>query len=120
MPELLLVEDNEMNRNMLSRRLERRGREVRIAENGAQAIDEVTSEQPDLVLMDLSLPVMDGWEATERLRDKPRTSDLPIVALTAHALEKERDSALEAGCDAVETKPVDLDSLLATVDEYLE
>ena len=120
MSTLLLVEDNEMNRNMLSRRLERRGFEIIEAENGEEAIDIVNTQRPALVLMDLSLPVMDGWEATRRLKSTPISEDIPIIALTAHAMEQDRERSLNAGCDAYETKPVDLSRLLATIDQLLD
>ena len=116
MTKLLLVEDNEMNRDMLSRRLERRGYDVSIAVDGEQALDQVEKVRPDLILMDLSLPVMDGWEATKELKSRPRFEDIPIIALTAHALDADRDKALEIGCDEFETKPVDLNSLLSKIE----
>jgi CheY-like chemotaxis protein len=119
MTDILLVEDNEMNRDMLSRRLQRHGYEVRIAENGAQAIDKATAEPPDLILMDLSLPVMDGWEATERLRGEAHTAEVPIIALTAHAREKDEEGALAAGCNGFETKPVDIRRLVDTIEQHL-
>lgn len=120
MAKLLLVEDNEMNRDMLARRLMRRGYEVELAVDGRQALDKVARARPDLVLMDMSLPVMDGWEATRRLRDDPITADLPIVALTAHALQSDREKAIGAGCNAFETKPVKLASLLETIERLLD
>lgn len=116
MTKLLLVEDNEMNRDMLSRRLERRGYDVSIAVDGEQALKQVEKVRPDLILMDLSLPVMDGWEATRELKSRPRFEDIPIIALTAHALDADRDKALEIGCDEFETKPVDLASLLSKIE----
>ncbi len=119
MTKILLVEDNEMNRDMLARRLMRRGYEVTIAVDGEQALDKIAHAPPDLVLMDMSLPVMDGWEATRRLRKSPITADLPVVALTAHALESDREKALAAGCNAFETKPVQIKSLLATIERLL-
>ncbi len=109
---ILLVEDNEMNRDMLSRRLTRKGYELIFAEDGEQAIAVARAEKPDLVLMDLSLPVIDGWEATRRLRADPETAGLRILALTSHAMSGDREKAIEAGCDDYDTKPVDLDRLL--------
>lgn len=119
MTRILLVEDNEMNRDMLSRRLARRGFEVLIAENGQAGIDLTLSEKPDLVLMDMSLPVMDGWEATRRLKADPDTSAIPVIALTAHAMASDRDLALEAGCDDYDSKPVDLPRLLGKIEQLL-
>jgi two-component system, cell cycle response regulator DivK len=112
MPRILLVEDNPDNRDMLSRRLIRRGCEVAFAGDGAEAVAAAQAAPPDLVLMDLSLPVMDGWEATRRLKADPRTAAVPVIALTAHAMSGDRDRALEAGCDDYDTKPVDLPRLL--------
>ncbi|MBJ7573580.1 response regulator [Luteimonas sp. MC1828] len=109
---ILLVEDNEMNRDMLSRRLVRRGYEVVIAEDGCVALEVALREVPDLILMDMGLPVMDGWEATRRLKADARTASIPIIALTAHAMADDRMRALEAGCDDFDTKPVDIDRLL--------
>jgi two-component system, cell cycle response regulator DivK len=112
MARVLLVEDNEMNRDMLGRRLARSGFEVAFAEDGAGALAVVASERPDLVLMDLSLPVMDGWEAIRRLRADPATRHLPIIALTAHAMPADRENALSAGADDYDVKPVDLPRLI--------
>ena len=112
MSKILLVEDNEMNRDMLSRRLVRKGYEVVMALDGQQAVDLATSESPDLILMDMSLPVIDGWEATRRLKDTPGTAPIPVIALTAHAMSDDRVRALAAGCDDYDTKPVDLPRLL--------
>ncbi len=112
---ILLVEDNELNRDMLSRRLVLRGHEVVIAEDGRMALEMALREFPDLVLMDLGLPVMDGWEATRRLKADARTAALPVIALTAHAMADDRMRAIEAGCDDFDTKPVDLDRLLGKV-----
>jgi two-component system cell cycle response regulator DivK len=117
---ILLVEDQEMNRDMLSRRLKKRGYEVAIAVDGAEGVDKARSESPDLILMDMSLPVMDGWEATRTLKGDEATRAIPVVALTAHAMSTDRDKALEAGCDAYETKPVDLPKLLGTMEKLLE
>jgi CheY-like chemotaxis protein len=112
---ILLVEDNEMNRDMLSRRLVKRGYEVVIAVEGEQGIALARSDSPDLVLMDMSLPVLDGWEATRRLKSDPATRDIPIIALTAHAMAGDREKASEAGCDDFDTKPVELPRLLAKI-----
>lgn len=120
MAKILLVEDNEMNRDMLARRLQRRGFEVIVAPDGQQAVDKTRDVHPDLVLMDLSLPVMDGWEATRQLKGDASTKDIPVIALTAHALEGDRKKALEAGCDDFETKPVDIASLLDTMSKYID
>lgn len=116
---ILLVEDNEMNRDMLSRRLERRGFRVEIAVDGRQGIDMATAGSYDLVLMDMSLPEVDGWEATRRLREKPETRALPIIALTAHAMAGDRDRAMEAGANDYDTKPVDLPRLLGKIEALL-
>ena len=115
MPKILLVEDNEMNRDMLSRRLERRGFQVVIAVDGQQGVDLARSETPDLILMDMSLPVLDGWEATRQLKADPQTRPIPVIALTAHAMAGDRERALEAGCDEYETKPVEFARLLAKI-----
>jgi CheY-like chemotaxis protein len=120
MPKILLVEDQEMNRDMLMRRLKKRGYEVSIAVDGAEGVDKARGESPDLILMDMSLPVMDGWEATRILKAEEGTRAIPVVALTAHAMSTDRDKALEAGCDAYETKPVDLPKLLGTMEKLLE
>jgi len=112
---ILLVEDNEMNRDMLSRRLKRHDLEVVEAVDGQQALDMACSEQPDLILMDLNLPGIDGWEATRWLRANETTQHIPIIALTAHAMSGDREKALEAGCDEYESKPVDLAQLLAKI-----
>jgi CheY-like chemotaxis protein len=119
MTRILLVEDNEMNRDMLSRRLARRGFEMLIAENGQSGLDLTVSERPDLILMDMSLPVMDGWEATRRLKADPNTSTIPIIALTAHAMASDREQALEAGCDDYDSKPVDLTRLVRKIEQLL-
>ena len=112
MPKLLLVEDNEMNRDMLSRRLQRKGFDVVFALDGQAAVELADSERPDLILMDMSLPVMDGWEATKVLKDDPDTAQIPVIALTAHAMSSDREKAIEAGCNDYDTKPVDLQRLL--------
>lgn len=112
---ILLVEDNEMNRDMLSRRLQRRGHEVLIAMDGAEALRVAGEAQPELVLMDLSLPVMDGWEATGRMKANPQTASIPIIALTAHAMDADRERALAAGCDDFDTKPIDMERLTGKI-----
>jgi two-component system cell cycle response regulator DivK len=119
MPKILLVEDNEMNRDMLSRRLSRRGYEIVIAVDGQQGVDLATSEQPALVLMDMSLPVIDGWEATRRIKAAETTRHIPVIALTAHAMAGDREQALAAGCDDYDTKPIDLDRLLPKIQKFL-
>ena len=115
MPRILLVEDNEMNRDMLSRRLERRGYSVLCALDGQQGIDLAIREKPDLILMDMSLPVVDGWEATRRLKADPAVRGIPVIALTAHAMASDEQQAREAGCDDFDTKPVELPRLLAKI-----
>src|SRR5699024_8250069 len=112
---ILLVEDNELNRDMLSRRLVRRGHRVLTAADGAAAVQLTAAEQPDLVLMDLGLPVLDGWAATRQLKADPRTATIPVIALTAHAMAEDRDQALAAGCDEFDTKPVDLERLTGKI-----
>jgi CheY-like chemotaxis protein len=119
MPRLLYVEDNEMNRDMLSRRLQRRGFEVLIASNGEQGVVMAAAEKPDLILMDMSLPVLDGWQATRRLKAAPDTRRIPIIGLTAHAMATDRDKCLEAGCDDYDTKPVELERLLEKIERLL-
>jgi len=119
MARILLVEDNEMNRDMLSRRLQRRGFDVVIADNGESGVEKVTSERPDLVLMDMSLPVIDGWEATRRIKADPATASIPVIALTAHAMAEDRQQALDAGCDDYDSKPVDLSRLLSKIETLL-
>lgn len=120
MAKILLVEDNEMNRDMLSRRLERRGYQIIIAVDGAQGVATARSEIPDLVLMDMSLPVMDGWEATRQLKADPATQNIPVIALTAHAMAGDRERTLEAGCDDYDTKPIELPRLLEKIDSLLQ
>jgi CheY-like chemotaxis protein len=120
MSKLLLVEDNEMNRDMLSRRLERKGYAVVIAVDGQQGVDMAHSENPALILMDMSLPIIDGWEATRRLKADDATKAIPIIALTAHAMSGDREKALEAGADEYDTKPVELPRLLAKIQALLE
>ena len=112
MPRVLLVEDNEMNRDMLSRRLIRQGFEVAVAVDGAQGVATAIEILPDIILMDMSLPVLDGWEATRQLKAEARTSAIPVIALTAHAMAGDRHKALEAGCDDYDTKPIELPRLL--------
>jgi two-component system cell cycle response regulator DivK len=116
---ILLVEDNEMNRDMLSRRLQRRGYEVDLAVDGEQGVAMAQAVAPDLILMDMSLPVMDGWEATRRLKEDPATQHIPIIALTAHAMSGDREKALAAGCDDYDTKPTDLPRLLAKIEAFI-
>ena len=116
---ILLVEDNEMNRDMLSRRLERKGYEVVIAVNGQEGVDLVSSTRLDLILMDLSLPIIDGWEATRRIKADPATASIPVIALTAHAMAEDRVKAMAAGCDDFDIKPVDLPRLLKKIDTLL-
>ena len=119
MPRLLYVEDNEINRDMLSRRLQRRGFEVLIAGDGEQGVTLAAAEKPDLILMDMSLPVLDGWEATRRIKAAPATRRIPIIGLTAHAMATDRDRCLEAGCDDYDTKPVELGRLLEKIERLL-
>ncbi len=119
MARILLVEDNELNRDMLSRRLSRRGHRVVEATDGEAALALAASERPDLILMDMSLPVVDGWEATRRLKDAPETRAIPIIALTAHAMSGDRDKALDAGCDDYDTKPIELPRLLEKIEALL-
>ena len=119
MAKILLVEDNEMNRDMLSRRLARRGHEVVVGEDGQKGVDMAGSESPDIILMDMSLPVIDGWEATRRIKAAPETAGIPVIALTAHAMASDRQKALDAGCDDYDTKPVELDRLLGKIDALL-
>jgi CheY-like chemotaxis protein len=119
MARILLVEDNEMNRDMLARRLQRRGYGVLIAPDGAEGVAQAQAEVPDLILMDMSLPVLDGWEATRRLKATPETRSIPVIALTAHAMSGDREKALEAGCDDYDTKPVEFNRLLAKIEALL-
>jgi|ERR1022692_159823 CheY-like chemotaxis protein len=119
MPKILLVEDNEMNRDMLSRRLERKGYEVVLAVDGQNGVELAEAQAPDLVLMDMSLPVLDGWEATRRLKAASGTRHIPVIALTAHAMSSDREKALEAGCDDYDTKPVELPRLLGKIEALL-
>jgi len=119
MTRILLVEDNEMNRDMLSRRLLRKGYEVVMATDGEQAVNMSRSETPDLILMDMSLPVFDGWEATRRIKAAPETKNIPVIALTAHAMAGDREKSLEAGCDDYDTKPIELQRLLDKIEALL-
>jgi CheY-like chemotaxis protein len=119
MPRILLVEDNEMNRDMLSRRLERRGFEVECAVDGQAGVDAARRMLPDLILMDMSLPVMDGWTATRELKQGDATRAIPVIALTAHAMSGDREKALEAGCDDYDTKPIELPRLLEKIEALL-
>ena len=120
MSKLLLVEDNEMNRDMLSRRLERKGYQVIMAVDGSQGVAMAQSERPDLILMDMSLPVIDGWTATKQLKSAPETSSIPIIALTAHAMAGDEQKARESGCDDYDTKPIDLPRLLQKIETHLK
>lgn len=119
MLKILLVEDNELNRDMLSRRLERKGYQVVLAEDGQQGLKMAQSESPHLILMDMSLPVLDGWEATRRLKADEKTRAIPIIALTAHAMSHDREKAIEAGCDDYETKPIEMAELLEKIKALL-
>ena len=120
MTKILIVEDNEMNRDMLSRRLERKGFLVVMAEDGQKGVDMSKSESPDLILMDLSLPVMDGWEATSTIKADSETNSIPIIVLTAHAMAGDREKALEAGADEYDTKPINFKRLLSKVNEFIK
>jgi CheY-like chemotaxis protein len=119
MPKILLVEDNELNRDMLSRRLVRRGYEITIAVDGRQALERAVADAPELILMDLSLPEIDGWEATRRLKADIATRSIPVIALTAHAMAGDREKALDAGCDDFDTKPVELPRLIEKIEALL-
>ncbi len=119
MPRILLVEDNEMNRDMLSRRLVRKGYDVIAARSGEEALSLAVSELPELILMDVGLPGVDGWEATRRLKADDATSGIPVIALTAHALNTDRDRAFQVGCDEYETKPIEFNNLLAKMEQLL-
>ena len=119
MAKILLVEDNPMNRDMLSRRLTRKGYEVVIAIDGQEGIDMARSETPDLILMDMSLPVVDGWEATRQLKSTPETQSIPVIALTAHAMAGDREKAVEAGCNDYDIKPIELPRLLGKIEALL-
>lgn len=119
MAKILIVEDNEMNRDMLSRRLKRKGFEIIIAVDGQEGIDKTLSEKPDLILMDMSLPVIDGWTATTQLKQKDETKSIPVIALTAHAMAGDQQKAIEAGCDDYDTKPIELPRLLTKIKSFL-
>ena len=119
MAKILLVEDNEMNRDMLSRRLQRRGYEVVVAVDGQEGVAKARAETPALILMDMSLPVLDGWEATRELRADPATRSIPVIALTAHAMAGDREKALAVGCDDFDTKPIELERLLGKIEALL-
>ncbi len=120
MPRILLIEDNEWSRDMLARRLARRGYQVILAADGQRGIVMAQSQSPDLIVMDMSLPEIDGWEATRRLKSDPATRAIPIVALTAHAMASDRQKAMDAGCDDYHTKPVDFESLVRSIEGFLE
>jgi two-component system cell cycle response regulator DivK len=120
MAKILLVEDNEMNRDMLSRRLERRGYQIVIAVDGQQGLDMTASEKPELILLDMSLPVVDGWEVARRLKGDEATRSIPVIALTAHAMSGDRERALEAGCNDYDTKPVELPRLIEKIETLLK
>jgi CheY-like chemotaxis protein len=120
MAKILIVEDNEMNRDMLSRRLQRKGYAVLMAVDGAEGVALAQAEGPDVILMDMSLPVLDGWDATRQLKAAPQTAAIPIIALTAHAMSGDRDKALAAGCDDYDTKPIELPRLLGKIEGLLE
>lgn len=120
MSKILLVEDNEMNRDMLSRRLQRKGHQVLIAIDGAQGVEFAGFHKPDIILMDMSLPVLDGWEATQQLKAAPETINIPIIALTAHAMAGDREKCLEVGCDDYDTKPIEFPRLLGKIQALLE
>ena len=119
MAKILLVEDNEMNRDMLTRRLQRRSHEVPVAVDGAEGLAVALDQRPGLILMDMSLPIMDGWEATRQLKADPATRAIPVIALTAHAMAGDREQALAAGCDDFDIKPIDLDRLLGKIEALL-
>lgn len=119
MAKLLLVEDNEMNRDMLSRRLERKGFQVVLAVDGGEGVSMALSERPDLILMDMNLPVLDGWEATQQIKAAPETALIPVIGLTAHAMSGDREKGIAAGCDDYDTKPVEFDRLLGKITALL-
>lgn len=119
MAKILVVEDNEMNQDMLCRRLKRKGFEVALAEDGAKGVDMAESEAPDVILMDMSLPEIDGWEATQRVKANEATGGIPVIALTAHAMTQDREKALNAGCDEFATKPVEFPDLLEKIRQFL-
>ncbi len=117
---ILIVEDNEMNRDMLSRRLERKGYSITMAVDGGAGVERAIAEIPNIILMDMSLPVLDGWEATRRVKAHPQTKNIPVIALTAHAMTGDRAKAIEAGCDDYDTKPIDLARLVSKIEAQLE
>ncbi len=119
MPKILLIEDNELNRDMLERRLRHRGYDIILATDGETGIDVAAAENPDLILMDMSLPGIDGWETTRRIKAAPESADIPVIALTAHAMASDRDKALAAGCDEYDTKPVEMERLLGKMQQLL-
>jgi two-component system cell cycle response regulator DivK len=119
MPKILLVEDNEMNRDMLSRRLTKRGYQIAIALDGVQGVELARSESPNLILMDMSLPLKDGWQATAEIKADPTTKLIPVIGLSAHAMSGDRDKAMQAGCDDYDTKPIELDRLLKKIEALL-
>lgn len=119
MPTILLVEDNEMNRDMLSRRLSRRGYEILVAIDGEQGVAAACAQSPDLILMDMSLPVLDGWQATQKLKTLPETQGIPVIALTAHAMAGDREKCLQVGCDDYDTKPIEFPRLLSKIQVLL-
>lgn len=119
MPTILLVEDNELNRDMLSRRLQRKGYTVMIAVDGEEAIAKATADSPELILMDMNIPLIDGWEATRQIKASSQGGQIPIIALTAHAMAGDREKALEVGCDEYETKPVEFPRLLEKIEQFL-
>lgn len=119
MPKILVVEDNEMNLDMLSRRLSRRGYEIIVAQDGMTGVKRAAGDQPDLILMDMSLPILDGWEATRRLKSNANTKTIPIIALTAHAISGDREKCLAVGCDEYESKPVKFPDLIAKIEQFV-
>ena len=119
MPKVLVVEDNEMNRDMLARRLQRRGYEVIVSVDGEDGVNKARSDSPDIILMDMDLPVLDGWAATRQLKASPETQSIPVIALTAHAMAGDREKALEAGCDDYDTKPVEFSRLTKKIESLL-
>ena len=120
MATILIVEDNELNRDMLSRRLMKKGYQIVFAEDGAEGLEKIGVLKPDLVLMDIGLPIMDGWEATKKAKQDPETKDIPIIALTAHALEQDREKAFDVGADDFDTKPVDFKRLLEKIQHLIK
>ena len=120
MTKILIVEDNELNRDMLSRRLQRHGYEIIYAVDGEQGIKAANTESPDIILMDMSLPILDGWQATQKLKSDPKTKSIPVIALTAHAMLGDREKALQAGCDEYDTKPIDIVRLLEKIEKLIK